>query len=585
MCANWRFLIRCVGLNLMVNLSSERITKRLYWAMLLIMICVLLGSIPLMVSSAYQYIESKQSYYQIGVLSDVADLANKISRERGPANKLMSSTAENFETHRLELDAHRIQVDLQLEKAKKQLHENGFSALALQLEQKLKPSLSKGRQAVDTYAALPYSERNAAKLDSSIVAMYQVWDDCRYILKQMVSQSEIESIKIAHFASQIVLLADLRDQAGRVVSNVTAAVTFGTAVPEQNLIRTLQTQYQVRYLWGLVDTFQLKNDQTDEFRHLHADIEKHFLNEALPIVDQLLQDDAQRRPYHLTGLELTETMGKKFSTVVDLQHYLLEYTHDMAHEEMRNSLHRLIWVFLLLLTSLITAISTMVFARKSIYVPLLNARNMLFDLSQTTANQKNDDRKSNKTSRSYTLFDAIHKLKTMLKEREALEFRLKNLAHLDSLTGLSNRFALEEYTKFLAADPQNFSQMCLMVMDIDYFKRVNDTYGHIVGDQVIQLIADRLKENIRTSDLSVRYGGDEFLLLLENIELDKALEIAEKIRSDIAESSICDDHGQVVQVSVSIGVTVGAENWMDLLEKADQALFRAKAAGRNRVSI
>ncbi|MEK5765058.1 GGDEF domain-containing protein, partial [Acinetobacter junii] len=84
--------------------------------------------------------------------------------------------------------------------------------------------------------------------------------------------------------------------------------------------------------------------------------------------------------------------------------------------------------------------------------------------------------------------------------------RLKNIAHSDPLTGLANRFALEEYTRFLESHPSQFSQTCLMIIDIDRFKHVNDQYGHIVGDQVIRRIADQLKANVRASDLIVRYG-------------------------------------------------------------------------------
>lgn len=84
--------------------------------------------------------------------------------------------------------------------------------------------------------------------------------------------------------------------------------------------------------------------------------------------------------------------------------------------------------------------------------------------------------------------------------------------------------ALSEYLKIVESYPQQFSQTCLMIIDIDRFKHVNDQYGHIVGDQVIRRIADQLKANVRASDLIVRYGGDEFLILLEQVQfLDASL--------------------------------------------------------------
>jgi len=171
-----------------------------------------------------------------------------------------------------------------------------------------------------------------------------------------------------------------------------------------------------------------------------------------------------------------------------------------------------------------------------------------------------------------------------LQERDALEFRLKNIAHSDSLTGLSNRFALEEYIRFMENQPGQLSQTCLMIIDIDHFKQVNDQYGHIIGDQVIRLVAERLQANVRATDLLVRYGGDEFLVLIENIQMQQALIVADKIRAEVAERHIVTAAGDEIQISVSIGVAIGARSWIALLSNADDALFAAKAKGRNAVA-
>ena len=136
----------------------------------------------------------------------------------------------------------------------------------------------------------------------------------------------------------------------------------------------------------------------------------------------------------------------------------------------------------------------------------------------------------------------------------------------------------------MEAHPTQFKRTCLMIIDIDHFKQVNDQYGHIIGDQVIQLVAERLKANVRASDLLVRYGGDEFLVLIENIEMQHAFMLANKIRTEVAEHSILTAADEDIHVSVSIGVAIGAESWIALLEQADDALFKAKAKGRNVVA-
>ena len=163
-----------------------------------------------------------------------------------------------------------------------------------------------------------------------------------------------------------------------------------------------------------------------------------------------------------------------------------------------------------------------------------------------------------------------------------MESQLKKIANSDVLTSVATRLALDEYIRVLESRPNAFSKTGVIVIDIDNFKLVNDQYGHIVGDQVITMIADQLKHNVRASDLIVRYGGDEFLVVIENIQLDAAKYIAESIRTEIASQFIeVSSLGESIQVSVSIGVAVGAESWLELLENADQSMLRAKAKGKN----
>ncbi|PJI31021.1 GGDEF domain-containing protein [Acinetobacter pseudolwoffii] len=566
----------------MNTLRSGWISKRLYWAMSIIILCLLCICIPLIVSSSQSYLKSRQTYQQLNALQQVADLANKISRERAPANKAMSSSVQEFAQHQQELISYRQQVDRQFSQTAEVLAESGFNDLSQQLL-KVKISLDHGRAQVDAYTQMPRQLRSAQELDQAILAMFAAWDSCREILRGVVIASDSSSTHLYRYISQILFLSDLRDQAGRVASSIIAHVTFATPLPTQNITRSLQTQHQVHYLWALIETIQPAEDKTDEFIRLHRRVETDFIQQGLPIVSELINDSVEKRTYHLTGTQLTEAIVDKFSTVVDLQSYLLQYSREVAIREMTTNMNHLIWTVLLSLISLLAAISTMIFARKQVFLPLIQARRILLSLSKRSGRQKIDMR-LREVNHSDSLFAAIQKLQQMLQERDALEFRLKNIAHSDSLTGLANRFALEEYIRFMENQPGQLSQTCLMIIDIDHFKQVNDQYGHIIGDQVIQLVAERLKANVRATDLLVRYGGDEFLVLIENIEMDQALIVADKIRAEVVERYILTALGDQIQISVSIGVAIGAVSWMTLLSNADDALFKAKAKGRNVVA-
>lgn len=565
----------------MNTLRSEQISKHLYCAMSVIILCLLFICIPLIVNSTQSYLKAVRTSDELHALQEVAILANKISKERAPANKVLSSTPEEIHQRQQELEIYRKEVDQQFEHTAKVLQQVGFPHLSQRLESAVRPSLEQGRLQIDSYAKIPWEQRNAQALDQAIAAMFKAWDSCRTILKGVVIASNTTSTSQNNFISQILFLSDLRDQAGRAASIIMAYVTFDQPIPAANLTRAMQVQYRIHYLWDLIGTLQPEEDKTEEFNRLHNAVDTVFIQKGLPIVSSLVEESIQQAPYHLTGTELTNAMVDKFATVVDLQSYLLEYSNQVAEREKSSHLQQLLWTVLLSFVSLGAAIATMIFARKSVFQPLIEARQILFTLSE------NGDTKalsSNAHTKSESLFTAIQRLQQMLQQRDALEFRLKNIAHSDPLTGLANRFALEEYTRFLESHPSQFSQTCLMIIDIDHFKQVNDQYGHIVGDEVIQFVAQCLKDNVRTSDLLVRYGGDEFLVLIENIDFDNARKIADKIRSEVEDAYILSENGDQIQVSVSVGVAIGAQSWISLFTKADKALFVAKGQGRNAVA-
>ena len=570
----------------MREIRSEYLSQKLYIAMSIIILSLCSLSIPLIVKSYRDYNKTNQALTEIQALQAVADLANKISRERAPANKLMSSNQQDFAKHVLELKLYRLTVDEQMKKTLEVLKHSNLPNLDLSLFDRLDEALMQGRQQVDAYAALPREQRNAETMDQAILKMFNAWDRSHDVLKDVIAVSEGKDTAVSNFYVQILLLADLRDQAGRAASNVMAHVAFKQPIPETNLARSLQTRKQVMYLWELIDTLQPERDKTEEFKVLHQAVYNEFLAKGLLIVERLMNESIYHRPYYLTGTQLTEAIVDKFSTVVELQNYLLKYSVEKAIIEKHKAQNILLTTVGISLISIFAALFTMIYARKRVFSPLIQAREILFDLSHSSIRPNPMDTKD-QPANMYSLFTAIQQLKQTLQQRDALEFRLKNIAHLDSLTGVANRYALNEYIKLLENQPTQFSETCLMVIDIDHFKQVNDVYGHLMGDQVIQFVAEKLKENIRTSDLLVRYGGDEFIVLIENVGMERALKIAEKIRSEIYEAKPVDNvrcPDLKVSISISIGVAIGATSWMALLEKADRALFQAKEQGKNKVA-
>ena len=160
---------------------------------------------------------------------------------------------------------------------------------------------------------------------------------------------------------------------------------------------------------------------------------------------------------------------------------------------------------------------------------------------------------------------------------------LQILARRDALTGLGNRLATRERLR----DEYQRSQRtrlpcCVLMMDIDYFKKINDSHGHAVGDDVLRAVAGTILSSVRGSDFAGRFGGEEFLVLLPDTPIDRALGVAEKIRLAVQNQQLA----EVGQVTISLGVALldVADADEDVaVQRADERLYQAKAAGRNRV--
>ncbi|MDZ4202939.1 MAG: GGDEF domain-containing protein [Gallionella sp.] len=170
-------------------------------------------------------------------------------------------------------------------------------------------------------------------------------------------------------------------------------------------------------------------------------------------------------------------------------------------------------------------------------------------------------------------------------QNERAQFQHK--ASVDALTGIHNRHWMKDaFPRALHRCAESSSPTAVMVADIDHFKRVNDTYGHLVGDTTLKMVARSMAKHLRPHDLLVRYGGEEFAMLLPDTSSEDARAIAERLRTSIAGSQV-ENGEQPFRVTISIGIAPALkEEPVDaLIGKADQALYRAKELGRNRVEM
>jgi len=162
--------------------------------------------------------------------------------------------------------------------------------------------------------------------------------------------------------------------------------------------------------------------------------------------------------------------------------------------------------------------------------------------------------------------------------------KLRIISETDSLTGIANRRAFMEKIEEAVKISQNFNYpLSVILFDIDNFKKVNDTYGHDVGDEVLKEITKIVSNQLRKTDFFARWGGEEFMIILENTELEDAVQLAERLRKTIEAYKF----KKVGYITVSFGVTEfkSNEDIDSLLKRLDELLYKAKKKGKNRVEF
>ncbi len=222
---------------------------------------------------------------------------------------------------------------------------------------------------------------------------------------------------------------------------------------------------------------------------------------------------------------------------------------------------------------------------KYVCIPFsINADNAII-ISMTA---KSEEELSRINSHTLSIKNYLEAAKPVI-ESKILMDKLRDTSLRDGMTGLYNRRFLEEFIDKIMSQAQRENETyCVLMLDVDFFKMVNDTYGHDIGDRVIVEIAKVLKDNIRNSDLAIRYGGEEFVVMLHNATEEGSLEVAQKIHSSFAKIIFDVGSGQTMQKTMSIGMARfpkdGDTVWK-CIKYADTALYKAKTTGRNKIVV
>lgn len=519
--------------------------------------------------------------------------AEKLSFERGPVNGMLGDDLPH-QPERVERLARARQLS---DQALAQLRtaigaSDAPSASALDAVRRSELALAAARQEVDRLAALPRPRRSAAELTAAVEQMFALVP----VVMETVNEFSRNSERIYPRFSVTLLNArfavELREYAGRLGSQLTAALTARSAISPAAQREIVFLQGRIEQLRQLIKlpTNAVAAD-TGLLTAVQA-MDRDYFGSGLQLVAEVVEASASGQPYRMDTAQFAERYVPSMTPILQVRDALLGAALDDAEQAFNAARQRLLLASLtgammvLALTLLLTLL------RQRVIVPLLAATRALIKLGNGDFSAAVGD-----TRRADEVGDLLRALgalragaidkQRLEHERQHLIDELKRSADTDYLTGILNRraFAAAGNLRIRGAREQNAS-LAVILFDIDYFKSVNDLYGHDAGDQVLIRIARLARQELRDGEILARYGGEEFVVMPGYCELDAALAVAERLRVAIEAEPHTLADGHILRVTASFGVAVanGAGNDLNkLFHAADVALYHAKSRGRNRV--
>lgn len=385
----------------------------------------------------------------------------------------------------------------------------------------------------------------------------------------------------------------LREQAGLVAQQFAPALVKHRPLTEQEALEIAASLGKIEQLRQLlVPSVRVL---PPELLQDYAELERRYYGDAVALLNQLRQEAAVASGSKFTLMELSDQYGPLVAPIDRFRDDALT----LASDTIDKSLHRHLLYLLasgVLAVALTALLVVMIWRfREKVIRPFSEAQQ--FILAVASGDTAAEIPHGHYGSEVQDLFAALNVLKQNDLKRHQLEHErnrlireLQTMAETDPLTGLLNRRAFESRARVLLADKRGSDPLvALMMLDIDFFKRVNDTYGHESGDKALVALATLCRETVRADDIVARFGGEEFVILLRVQAAQHAQALAEKLCQQLRVQTITATDGQPFGFTVSIGIAfaqrlAGAKLQVDaLLREADALLYRAKSNGRDRI--
>lgn len=543
----------------------------------LALLCTICLALVIVTRSYFDFNQAQRNYNHLQAYRVILDAANIVSAERGPANTSMAVDPNEPEA-KTALAGARARTDAAFTQVTTLADEYAVPSATMNEIYQL---LASGRLAVDKVAAMPRQDRNLEIIEQAVHGMFAIVDRLTVVVDRQAGQLMKLDATLAGPAIVGRSLGELREYGGRLGSLLLQPIAIGLPVSPSIAADIRRTEGRIAALWDIIKT--VPDLSEPRFRQDKLDVENLFFGNGLNLVHTLIAQ-SDHLDYSIDSPAFTARYVPTMRPLETLRANYLNVALQRAAQARDRDLSLLLIGALaaIFVISLLIGIITII--RREVFRPLLKARHEILRLVEDRSTAASSP--THVTHEMEQLFTAIGELQDKLAERKLLTDRLQELAETDSLTGLANRRLLDLVGQ--GADDSRFvgGSVGLILLDIDHFKAINDTHGHLIGDQMLIEMADLLRATLRSGDLIARYGGEEFAILVRDGNMQDLLSLARKIRQVVQAHLFGMIDDIPLRLTVSCGVANGERStagWVSLVKDADDALYRAKSEGRNSV--
>lgn len=522
--------------------------------------------------------------------------AEMVSRERGPANGVLGAEAPANEALKTSLAQARDRTDQAYAAFAKALREvpkrRQQQSIGRQVDG-FQTALDQARRRVDAVAALPLAQREPASIKVAVDSMIRLVGLLRPVVMLVIDDLHEDQPAMSSVVVGAMLASELRELTGQLGSLLTPALSHDAPLSPDERLAIERMRGRIAQLRVLVASRVSVGHAGEAVRQAHARMERDYFGRADVLVAQVLRS-GEHGGYGMSTAQFAARYVPDMNAILGLRDALFDEGRargQVMHDAQRRTVAVMLGMTGLHIALIVLGLYLM---RRRVIKPLGRAAEALEAMRDNrcvhlTAPVQGDE--------IAAVFDGIAALQAQHQERAALEAerdklieRLRVQSSTDFLTTLPNRRAFFEAAQAeLARARRHGYGLVLLLLDVDHFKRINDTRGHAVGDRALVALTEVLKHSVRQGDVAARIGGEEFVVLLSHCTREDGLRFAERLRETVSSTLVEVGEGQEpLRITVSIGLAdvrthgVGLEQ---LLSRADRAMYRAKNAGRDRIEV